>query len=119
MNSYVYFLKHMHFSPEFCAWCSPFTGGSDFLVGTLLAGPSAASSPLPPEEPIIVDPTLTPDILSTQFERLLVLQQKLESHMENESAIPEYADLELEVAQLVDHLCRHHISELGSAWALH
>jgi hypothetical protein len=39
--------------------------------------------------------------------------------MENESAIPEYADLELEVAQLVDHLCRHHISELGSAWALH
>jgi len=86
------------------------------MVGKFVVGPAAAAFPLPLDEPIVVDQNLSPDIISTQFEHLLSLQQRLEDRMQVVGDSQEFKDLELEVAQLVDHLCSHHISELDSPW---
>jgi len=90
--------------------------GMDFMVGTIPVGPSAAASPLGPEKPIVLDPSLTPEIMSTQLDHLLNLQQRLEAGWKAVGQRQEFQDLDLEVAQLIDTMCKQHISSLGASW---
>jgi hypothetical protein len=87
-------------------------------VGDIQVGVGAAASPVP--EPCPVDPALSPEVKSTQLEHLLELQQKLASQRPGPVCTSAehlaFNALDQEVAELIDHLCTHHISELGSPW---
>lgn len=78
-------------------------------------GPAAASFPAP-APPIQVEAGLSPDIVSTQLEHLLEVQQRLQARTLVNGEDPAVQALEHEVAGLVDHLCKHHLTELGSPW---
>lgn len=96
-----------------CVHCLP-AGALNFMVGEIPVGVAAAAS-VPP----LVEPTLSAELKSTQLEHLLAIQHRLDDLRlggESSATHSELGPIEQEVAALIDHLCTHHITELGSPW---
>jgi len=84
------------------------------MVGEIPVGVAAAASVLP-----LVEPTLSAELKSTQLEHLLAIQHRLDALRLGDASSATQSELgpiEQEVAALIDHLCTHHITELGSPW---
>jgi len=84
------------------------------MVGEVPVGVAAAAS-LPP----MVDPALSQEVKSTQLEHLLELQQQLNALRLVAGASASHSELgpmDQKVDALINHLCNHHISDLGSPW---
>jgi len=84
------------------------------MVGEVPVGVAAAAS-FPP----LVEPALSQEVMSTQLEHLLDLQQRLDALALVGGASDSHSQLgpmDQEVMALIDHLCSHHISQLGSPW---
>lgn len=86
------------------------------------AGPSqeesAAAGDSTDSTGLNVDPTLTPEILAAQLERLLCLQGQIQASLAGPGSSQGQAllsNLDTEVASLVDLLCRQHLSTIGES----